>query len=209
MRAEGNEKAGQHLKEIEGEVLSMLEEMGTIFTLISAAFKGTSTAPLDEATVLAKKLHNKEKGLTARLVEIARKNQEESPEIEALISVPSHLERMGDYAESIISCTRSKISEGMLFSDKANDELGFLFTGGSKLLKSLRDAVVTRNEVLIGHIQEEGEHLWNQASLFASEHERRLVTGVCMPKHSSVFLDILDSMKQIVGHAKEIVTRLA
>jgi Na+/phosphate symporter len=106
-------------------------------------------------------------------------------------------------------CTDSKIREGMLFSDRANDELASLFSGSSKLLRSVADVVRTRNEVLIDHVLREGDRLWNDANLFASEHERRLISGVCMPKHSSVFLDILDSIKQIVSHAREMTQQFS
>jgi Na+/phosphate symporter len=47
------------------------------------------------------------------------------------------------------------------------------------------------------------------AEEYATLHEDRLITGECMPEASSIFLKMLDAIKDIAWNAKEIAVKLA
>ena len=43
---------------------------------------------------------------------------------------------------------------------------------------------------------------------YATLHEERLIEGLCLPVASSLYINMLDSIKNIAWHAKEIATKL-
>jgi Na+/phosphate symporter len=57
-------------------------------------------------------------------------------------------------------------------------------------------------------VRESAAEISRSASEFATMHEERLIEGLCMPKASPLFLDILDAIKGIAWHAKEIAEKL-
>jgi Na+/phosphate symporter len=71
-------------------------------------------------------------------------------------------------------------------------------------MKSVGDIILTKNALLTNHIVVEAEKLNKSANDSATLHEERLVLGICKPKSSSLFLDLLDSFKGILYHLKKI-----
>lgn len=148
---------------------------------------------LGEAEEIGKDIDSRESELTALL---AKKG---SP----LAVIPGHLERIGDNLESIINCVRTKINDGIMFSDRAVKEVDTLFKDTSELLWTLGDTIMTSNRVLLDHIMEKGKEMVDWANECATLHEERLVQGICMPKSAPIYLDILDSLKEISWHIRE------
>lgn len=158
---------------------------------------------LNDAEKLGKKVHKFEKDFTEDIIKEGNKDS-----VRLLITIAGHLERIGDCFENIIRTIHTKIKEGTLFSDKAVSELNYLFNTTKDLLKNLKDLIVTFNSVLIDHMVSVGTKANQMADEFATQHEERLVTGICHPKHSSMYLDILDNLRMSVWHIKEIARKI-
>ena len=122
--------------------------------------------------------------------------------------VPGHLERIGDQAETILRCVRTVLRDGIPFSDRAIAEIEELMMRATELLRLVHDALETRNRFLLDAVARKGSALGSRAAAFAEAHERRLVEGVCVPQASPLFLAILDSLRGLEWHARQIGQRL-
>jgi Na+/phosphate symporter len=91
---------------------------------------------------------------------------------------------VGDNAELLIRAIRTMIEEGIPFTDRALREINSLFEKTIELVECVRDAIITRNRVLIRHVLEEGQRCESLANEYALFHQQRLIEGVCMPKAS-------------------------
>lgn len=122
--------------------------------------------------------------------------------------VVDHLMRIGDEIESLIDIMERKVREGVLFSVRATEEVTFLFQRIIDLLGPTSDIILARNEILSKYVQESKVDVERRALEFATLHEERLIEGVCMPVASSLFLNILEAIKNIAWHANAIAVKL-
>ncbi|MFH1563867.1 MAG: hypothetical protein ABIF11_10705 [Nitrospirota bacterium] len=188
------------LKELKEKLYQMCHLTKRMLDITWQGFDSYCEKYMGEAKQIGKEIDSQEKILTPLLVEKAAIDEE----IKSLVLIPGNLERIGDNLESILYSNCTMNAQGILFSDKAIKELNFLFEKLSELIECVADCILTKNKVLLKHIREEGEELNHQADEFADGHEQRLVTGVCIPKSSPIYLDILDSLKEISRHIRGI-----
>lgn len=127
--------------------------------------------------------------------------------IKSLMSIVSSIEMAVTGLESTIHHVRVKISEKLLFSDKAVDEVGYIFKETIDILKTASDAFLTRNEVLMKHAVDKYKNLNEVVDSYAEGHEDRLIKGVCQPQASPVYLNIMDAIMTVVWHTKQALMR--
>jgi len=185
------------------KISNIMEELLNMLSNIYDGFIKHKKSYLHEAEKLGKKIHQFEKDFTEEIIKEGDKDA-----VRLLISIAGHIERIGDCYENVIKTVHTKISEGTLFSDKAVQELNFLFNSSKDLIRNVKDIVLTLNPVLIEYSINLGNKINSMADEFATQHEERLVTGICHPKHSSMYLDMLDNLRMGVWHLKEIVKKL-
>lgn len=77
-----------------------------------------------------------------------------------------------------------------------------------EVLKNTSDIIPARNRIIREYVKESATEISRSANDFSTMHEERLVEGLCMPKASPLFLDIMDALKGISWHAKEIAEKL-
>jgi Na+/phosphate symporter len=184
----------------------LADEMERLVEMVNLTYDGFikhKKSFLNEAEKIGKEIHQFEKEFTG---EIVKEGNKESVRI--LISIAGHIERIGDCIENVIKTVHTKISEGTLFSDKAVSELNYLFHSVRDILRDAKDIILTLNPVLMEHTITLGNKVNQMADEFATLHEERLVTGICHPKHSSMYLDMLDNLRMVIWHVKEAVKKL-
>ena len=169
-----------------------------------------------------------EKALTEEFIEDAKVDSD----ARVYVSVSGHIEKMMNFIEDIVGCIRSKIRDGISFSEKAVLETTFLLARLQDVLRNTSDIILSRDVILGDHVKD--RHLqWSfdqvplsknvilreyvkastseinrNADEFVTMHERRLIEGLCMPIASPLFLHMLDVIKGIAGHAKETAEKL-
>ncbi|GAB4431226.1 MAG: hypothetical protein OHK0040_00380 [bacterium] len=180
-----------------------MEQLLEMVSLTYDGFIKHKKSFLHDAEKIGKNIHQFEKEFTS---EIVKEGNKES--VRLLISIAGHIERMGDCIENVIKTVHTKIAEGTLFSDKAVSELNYLFNSVKDILRDTKDIIVTLNPVLVEHTISLGNKVNQMADEFATLHEERLVTGICHPKHSSMYLDMLDNLRMVIWHVKEAVKKL-
>jgi Na+/phosphate symporter len=114
-------------------------------------------------------------------------------------------EKLGGLTDPI----EKKIKDGVLFSDKAVSQSNHLFDHQAGILRSLLDILKTDNDMLKGFVLAEGQKLIQNCNDFATEHEERMIEGLCLPQAAPLFLTILDNMRTAGQHEVDIAQILA
>jgi Na+/phosphate symporter len=126
-----------------------------------------------------------------------------------LLSVPSHIEKIATSIKRITESNRTRIKEGLLFSDKALNETGKLFAWTKDVLKKAAEASVTGVQAAIETTMADADAMERMANNFSTAHEDRLVTGECSPKSSSTYLCILYAFEDMGAQIKNVVSKLS
>jgi len=195
----------QTIKDLKKEIYLLVHKTQEMLELTEDAFMKNKANSLDQAEDLAKEIHAKEILLTATLAKMAAANNE----ARALLTAPAHIEKISTSLKRITENIRARIKEGLLFSDKAIQETGTMFTRSKELLKKAGETTVTGSATGANAVKNEADAIISMADNFATTHEDRLVTGECSPKSSSTYLCMLYAFEDIASHAKEATKKLA
>jgi phosphate:Na+ symporter len=175
-----------------------------IIRLISKCIVTGDTSEMDRGAALAEDVHQQEKMLTKNLLSSGVRGEL----FKGLVRFPSRLERIGDSLETILRCCRIKAREGISFSDKAEEELGQLFAMLLEMMNNVRDAFRTPNKLFLESIISQGRQLTGMLGDSRLAHWERMEAGFCSPRASSVFLEVLDSMKLMNEYIQKMCNTL-
>ena len=195
----------QTIKDVKKEVYLLMHKTQEMLELAQDGFMKNRLASLDEADELVKEIHTREDILTATLAKMASANSD----ARILLSVPSHIEKIATSITRITDSNRTRIKEGLLFSDKAINETGKLFAWTTNVLKKAAEAAVTGVQTAVETTMADADAMERMANNFATAHEDRLVTGECSPKSSSTYLCILYAFEDMGAHIKNVVSKVA
>lgn len=190
------------------DMLKTLHELGNdaedCISLLQTAFIYNSSKMLHDCREKVGNIKRMEPRLTKELTELVRDN----PDIKPYLSVPVHLLRIGENIEKLTEQIERKVRENILCSDRAIEEITFLLQRLMDLLRPASDIILARNAILGIYVQESEAGVVRRAIEYATLHEDRLIEGVCLPVASSLFINMLDAIKNIAWHAKEIAAKL-
>lgn len=141
--------------------------------------------------------------ITAKIQEIGQAQAGESNH-KVSGEMTKRLDLIRTNLEKLITLAEDKTAKGVLFSDKAVQELGYLIGSAKYLFRCMNDAVTTKNPTLIKYVIDTAGALEDSADKFSQEHEERLVAGLCQPQSSAIFIDMLNNLKSSLWHLKEI-----
>lgn len=188
---------------IEKDLLGILNHAKEMLEMLYKGFRKNNLESLEKVEEIGEMLYKDSNDLIESLLE------EKSKEgIKHFIPIPGHLDRIGHGLNKLFNSIKKKIREDILFSDKSVSEAYKLFDEMLKLLTCLSDCITTGNKVLAEHIDRDGKRLGELADEYAIFHEERLISGVCMPKSAPVYLDILDSFRNVIWHIREITRNI-
>jgi Na+/phosphate symporter len=125
------------------------------------------------------------------------------------VSVPGHLINVLKNLQKISGLVDKKNKENVLFSDKAINESIYLLQRLVEMMRPTADMILARNTFLGQYVQESQANIEKMANEYATLHENRLVTGECIPAASSIYVSMLDAIKSIAWHTKEIAVTLS
>ncbi len=155
---------------------------------------------LEEAESMGAELDQKAKQLTQMV--LSAKQESKTLNSATIVEVSNELQKVKYSLDKIIGSVRTKIDEGVLFSDKAVIELKDFFTAGLDGLRQVQDLILTKNQVLVNYLIQKVEAYEEIGRKYAEEHQDRLIKGVCLPKSSLMYLIILDSLKDILWYLR-------
>lgn len=201
---------GNELKQYVSLLSKLCYKAEEMLRISIKGFEKHSIKLIEEAERLAREIHYEEVDLASNLVGKAKTidSTEYKKYIMGLISVGSHIELIEDNVLKLLRIMRAKIDESVLFSDKAVDELEYLFTKTKEILKNTGDALVTENKTLAKHVLDEEAALRQKACDFEIVHEDRLISGVCAPKASKLYIDMVNVTREVNWHIRQVLERI-
>ncbi len=110
--------------------------------------------------------------------------------------------------EGIIHSLKELAKERIPLSDKAVREIEELKGSVSSLLKDLSDLLKIKNKTLAEAVAEKAKGVSRKADNFSLEHEERVIAGICTPKASPIYLNVLTSVKGISYNIYKIAKRV-
>jgi Na+/phosphate symporter len=195
----------QSIKDLKKEIYLLMHKAQEMLELAEDGFMKNKLASLDQADDLVKEIHVREDVLTDTLAKMASANNE----ARILLTVPSHIEKIATIIMRITDSSRTRIKDGLLFSDKAVNETGRLFAWTRDVLKKAAESAITSAQAAVETAMADADAMERMANNFATAHEDRLVTGECSPKSSSTYLCILYAFEEMGAHIKDSVKRIS
>ncbi len=128
---------------------------------------------------------------------VARKPGAEKEVLPLMEKILSHLGEINAYLGSLADPIQKKIKGNILFSDKAVAQSNYLFDQHGGMIRSLLDIIRTDNDFLKGYVKTEARNLVQASSDYATEHQDRLIEGLCTPQAAPIFLAIMEAMRGI------------
>jgi len=134
-----------------------------------------------------------------KLVEEKDKNEAEKRFLTAL----PHLQRVALALDNLVEKMETKIKNNVLFNQKALDEIKQIMVAVGEEFTDVKDYYMTKNPNLKERIRDDMEKVAKMIDDFDLIHQNRLITGVCVPQASYLYIDMTDSLKRM---AKELYT---
>jgi Na+/phosphate symporter len=119
------------------------------------------------------------------------------------LSLLVYLQKIALAMRTLIAKKKTVLMRDVIFSVKAITEIMDLFTVMKAQFRDTRDLILTKNPILKEDIKSGMERITEMADEYTLVHGERLITGVCMPKASYLYLDIIGSIRRI---AQELVS---
>jgi Na+/phosphate symporter len=188
----------------------IIDKLRTMIGTARNAFNRHSRDSLEELRKLKEEVDREIKqAITETDASLPGKPEAEKAALLRAHTIISHLEIMSENIVGLAEPIRKKIQENVLFTDKAFSQTNYLFNHQTGMLRSLLDIVRTDNDFLKKYVLEEGRILIQLCLDVATEHETRMIEGLCMPQASPVFLAILDRFRLIWRHVLHIIKLLS
>jgi Na+/phosphate symporter len=193
----------QALKDIKKDTYLMMHKVEQMLELTEDAFMKNHVHSLDQARELSAEVKAKEDALTEKLAGLATTD----PQARLLLPVPMYIEKIALNIERMMESIRTKIKEGLLFSDRAILETGKMLAQGKDIMKKTSELMVTGSAASAEAVRKETDAMVAMATQYASAHEDRLIAGQCSPKSSSIYLCMVYSFEDIASLIKDAVDR--
>jgi Na+/phosphate symporter len=186
-----------------------IDKLLTMMGAARDAFNRHSRTSLQELQNLAGSVAQDFSAISTQLrTLIARKPEAERSGLTRLLSILSPLEVIGQNLGGLTQPIEKKIKDGVLFSDKAVTQVNYLFDQHAGMVRSILDIVKTDNGFLKKFVLQESRKLVQACTDFATEHEDRLIEGLCLPQAAPIFLAVLDRFRTIGEHEMEAANLL-
>jgi len=151
-------------------------------------------------------LNNLDREITNYLVRISRRtlSEAESAKHTALMDSVRDIERIGDHFENIIELMEYKISNKIILTEHAREDLHQMFDLTILTVKQAVRALnlMDREEALIV-IQKE-DQIDKMERVFRKKHIIRMNEGICTGPAGIVFVDVISNLERIGDHAVNI-----
>jgi Na+/phosphate symporter len=133
---------------------------------------------------------------------------EKSPEETKLLSLLPWMQQLGSPLEDLVGSVQATVEAEVCFTDKAVTEISEIMGLVSNLARDTRDALTSGNEHFKEYAISESMVILDRIRDFGIEHQQRIVIGLCMPKASFLYLDIMNSLKRITMELSGLFERI-
>lgn len=184
-------------REIIERISKVFEETLPILNNIYRGFAGQKINLLRDSKVQFRESLKRSLPDIENLVEEKDKNEA----VQKFLTALPHLQRVALALDSLVEKMEAKVEANVLFTQKALDEIKQLMVAVGAEFTNVKDYYITRNPKLKEQIRTDMEKVRQMIDDFDHVHQNRLITGVCMPQASYLYIDMTDSLKRM---AKEL-----
>ncbi len=181
-------------------MVRVCQNLMKMLNLASVAFREPTGKSFKEAEEVKDTILQYSSELTSFIISKSPSSEKGKGWAKPYLSIASSFDRMAYNIEGILDRLRAKSENHILFSDGAVKEVNDIFQEAMRLLEYLPNLITTENKLLGQRIGEEGRSIFEIVNTYSEEHEERLIQGICEPKHSPVYLGILESLKGVMVH---------
>jgi phosphate:Na+ symporter len=151
-------------------------------------------------------INNLDRKLTEFLVKISRKplTDSESTLHQAIVDNVRDIERIGDHFENIIELIDYKISNKVVLTEQAMEDLNDMFNLTLITVKQSLEAFSKMDRTKALEVIQKEEQIDQMERNYRKKHIVRLNEGVCTANGGIVFVDIISNLERIGDHAVNI-----
>jgi phosphate:Na+ symporter len=184
-------------RELRERFCSLIDETLPILSQIYKGFLGQKTALLKASRTQFRDILKRQLTFVGKLIEDTEKDEVEKK----YANLVPHLQRVALALDNLIDKMEIKVDSRVLFSQKALDEIRQLMIAVEAQFRDVKDFCMTKNPNLHGQVRTDMEKIRRMIDEYEIIHQNRLITGVCVPQASYLYIDMTDSLKRI---AKEL-----
>ncbi|HUJ70217.1 MAG TPA: hypothetical protein VLW86_11890 [Syntrophorhabdales bacterium] len=182
----------QTFESIVGEILESLGK--TLEGLKRCLFSGNKRLMNETKNAFAASLRST---LPAFNEAIQRKGKGESHSDGRLPALLPACQRLGIAMEDAVGGVQGIVETGVCLTDKALAEISEVVALLKDLSRDTNDAISSGNTHFREYAVSSAHYIRERSVEAGLEHQERLVTGVCSPKASFLYLTVMDSLKRV------------
>lgn len=129
---------------------------------------------------------------------------DQANEVNNFFHIINDIERIGDHAENIAELGQIKVEEKMPFSDKAIEDVNYMFERVIDTARLAIKAYVDQDTELAKKVLQFEDEVDELEDTYRKKHIKRLNEGSCFPGSGVVYLDILSNLERIGDHSSNI-----
>ncbi len=133
---------------------------------------------------------------------------DDSKSIGALFHVVNDIERIGDHAENLADAARTRITEGITFSEVAVQELKVMGAKVNTILEYSIDMFAHNSRKHLQDIMNLENEIDEMERQFQRKHVERLTKNECTAAAGMVFSDAISGFERVADHATNIAYAL-
>jgi Na+/phosphate symporter len=185
-------------KEIKDKMIRVCQNLVSMLELALEGFQSPTERFFEEETEFEDRIYEYSSELTGFIISKSPSGEKGKERIKPYLSIASSLGLLTYNIQSTLDRVRGKSEHHILFSEEAVKEVNDVFEGTLRLLKNLPDLLTTESKSLAQRVGEEGRSMFKIAEAYSEDHEERLINGICVPKHSPLYLSIIESLKGVM-----------
>ena len=128
--------------------------------------------------------------------------------VSCLFAISSNIERIGDHADNLAGYTKMIVSENILFSELARDEIRQMRDISIRAVSALLSSEGGRQEWLAQVAQME-QRIDDMTADFQRNQLRRMRDGTCSDEACILYSELLTDFERIGDHVLNIAQELA
>jgi Na+/phosphate symporter len=180
-------------REITDRINKLFEETVPILHNIYKGFAFQKIDLLKESQLKFRESLKKRLPGIEKLVEDKDKDEVEK---RFVIALP-HLQRVALALDNLVDKMEAKVKNNVLFNQKALDEIKQIMVAVGAEFTDVKDYCMTKNPHLKKQIRTDIEKVAKMIDDFDVIHQNRLISGVCAPQASYLYIDMTDSLKRM------------
>lgn len=114
-----------------------------------------------------------------------------------LLGLLPMLQQVGIATEDLVGAIQTAVDAEVSLTDKALSEISEVMSLLKDLARDTNDVLTTGNQHFCKYVLASAERIQQRVNECGVEHQQRLIIGICTPRASFLYLDVINSLKRI------------